>query len=241
MTRWSRELAAFVTASLATPVSRPPADNREHLARRRIAAGVTLVCGAAVLAYSLRIRPGDPRFYLATLLLAAVWTIGALSSGSLHIGWAETRAGTHVVRPVVQPLVLGLLLLGIFSAGALVIARVPELRDPVATLLDHAGQGSLPVVVLLVALNCVAEELYFRGALYTAVLDTHPVVVTTAFYTAATAAGGIPLLAFAGLVLGAVTALQRRVTRGVLAPILTHLTWTLGMLFVLPPILDFAR
>jgi len=238
---WIHELRAFVTVSLATPVPRRPGDRTQHLLRRRIVAGATLICGAAVLAVSLRIRPGDPRFYLATLVLASVWTVGALLSGPLHLGWAETRAGTHLVRPVVQPLVLGALLLAVFCAGAVVIARVPLLRDPVATLLDHARAGSAPLVVLLVTVNCIAEELYFRGALYTAVRDTQPVVVTTILYTLVTAAGGIPLLAFAGLVLGAVTALQRRVTHGVLAPIITHLTWTLGMLFLLPPMLEIGR
>ncbi|WP_307785203.1 hypothetical protein [Janibacter melonis] len=34
--------------------------------------------------------------------------------------------------------------------------------------------------------------------------------------------------------------LQRRVTGGVLGPIITHLTWSLGMLFLLPPTLDLS-
>ena len=35
-------------------------------------------------------------------------------------------------------------------------------------------------------------------------------------------------------ILGCVTGLQRRVTGGILGPIITHLTWSLGMLFLLP-------
>jgi membrane protease YdiL (CAAX protease family) len=44
------------------------------------------------------------------------------------------------------------------------------------------------------------------------------------------------MLAFAALVLGLLTALERRASGGVLAPILTHATWSLLMLLVLPPL-----
>jgi hypothetical protein len=49
-------------------------------------------------------------------------------------------------------------------------------------------------------------------------------------------AGGNPLLVFAAAVLGAVVGLQRRAGGGVLAPVLTHITWSMTMLLVLPPI-----
>jgi uncharacterized protein len=41
-------------------------------------------------------------------------------------------------------------------------------------------------------------------------------------------------------VLGTVVALQRRAGGGALAPILTHVTWSLSMLFALPPIFGDA-
>ena len=44
------------------------------------------------------------------------------------------------------------------------------------------------------------------------------------------------MLGFAALVLGAVCALERRATGGVLAPVLTHLVWGLIMVLVLPPL-----
>ena len=49
-----------------------------------------------------------------------------------------------------------------------------------------------------------------------------------------TGASGIPLLVLAAAVLGLVVGLQRRVTGGILGPIVTHLTWSLGMLVLLP-------
>jgi membrane protease YdiL (CAAX protease family) len=94
--------------------------------------------------------------------------------------------------------------------------------------------GSLTLVAVITAVNGVAEELYFRGALYAGVGRRHAVLVTTVVYALVTAAAGIPLLVLAAAVVGLVLGLQRRVTGGILGPIVTHLTWSLGMLFLLP-------
>jgi membrane protease YdiL (CAAX protease family) len=204
-----------------------------------VAAG-TLVAGVALLTAALRIQPGDPLFYLATMALAVVWSVGALASGPLHLGQAHTRAGRRHARPVVQSLALGALLLALFLLGALLVARIPLLRNPVQHLLDHARLGSLPLVVALTAVNGVAEELYFRGALYAAVGRRHAVATTTAVYALTTVGSGIPLLVLAAAALGLLTALQRRVTGGILGPAITHVTWSLGMLFLLPLALDLG-
>jgi hypothetical protein len=118
---------------------------------------------------------------------------------------------------------------------------VPALRDPVLTLLDHARLGSLPLVALITAVNGVGEELYFRGALYAAVGRHHPVLVTAAVYALTTVGAGIPLLVLAAALLGLLTGLQRRVTGGILGPAIVHLTWSLGLLFLLPPVLSVGR
>ncbi len=52
----------------------------------------------------------------------------------------------------------------------------------------------------------------------------------------ATLATGNVMLAFAALVLGLVVGLERRASGGVLGPILTHVTWSLSMLVVLPAV-----
>ena len=44
----------------------------------------------------------------------------------------------------------------------------------------------------------------------------------------------------AAICLGLLTAAQRRVTGGVLGPITSHLTWSLGMLFLLPHVLTLG-
>lgn len=234
------ELRSFARAALVLPVARDHQESDAAFRRRRIVAVVTLVVGAIVLALALRITPGDPLFYAATVGLAAVWAIGALLSGPLHLGRAHTRAG-GAARPLVQSLTLGVVLLAVFLAGGLLVARIPALRDPVTTLLDHARLGSLALVAVITAVNGIAEELYFRGALYAAVGRSHPVLVTTAVYALTTVGAGIPLLVLAGALLGVLTGLQRRVTGGVLGPIIIHLTWSLGMLFLLPPVLSVGR
>ena len=42
------------------------------------------------------------------------------------------------------------------------------------------------------------------------------------------------MLTFAAVLLGLVVGLERRASGGILAPILTHCTWSLTMLLVLP-------
>ncbi|GAA1782023.1 MAG: CPBP family intramembrane metalloprotease [Actinobacteria bacterium] len=234
------ELRRFVRAALVEPVPRDHTESDAAFRRRRLVAVITLVVGAAVLGWALRITPGDPLFYVGTLALAVVWTIGAFASGKLHLGRAHTRSGAADGRAVVQSLALGTVLLLVFLVGALVVARIPLLREPVDGLLAHAALGSLPVVAVITAVNGIAEELYFRGALYAGIGRRHAVAITTLVYAVVTAASGVPLLVLAAALLGLVVGLQRRVTGGILGPIITHLTWSLGMLFLLPHVLEFA-
>jgi membrane protease YdiL (CAAX protease family) len=231
------EVRSFVRAALVAPVPRDHTESDAAFRRRRLVALATLLAGSALLTVALRIEPGDRWFYPATFALALVWAVGALASGPLHLGRAHTRAGTPSARPVVQSLALGALLLLVFLVGGLVVARLPALREPVEDLLDHARLGSLALVAVITAVNGIAEELYFRGALYAAVGRRHAVLVTTVVYALTTVGAGIPLLVLAAGLLGLITSLQRRVTGGVLGPIITHLTWSLGMLFLLPGVL----
>ena len=114
---------------------------------------------------------------------------------------------------------------------------VPPLADQVRAVLDYAGEGSAVGLLLLVTvLNGVAEELFFRGGLYAAIAR-RPVPITAVAYAIATAATGNVMLAFAALVLGVVVGLERRASGGILAPVLTHIVWSVTMLYALPAIL----
>ncbi len=227
------EVARFMRAALVDPVPRDHQDTPTQRTRRRIVVGITMLAGAVALGAALAIRPGDTWFYPATMGVGVVWMIGALLSGKLHLGQAWTRTGQHS-RAVVQGLILGGLLLAIFLAGALVVDRIPALRGPVSGLLDHARYGSLPIVAIITAFNGVAEELFFRGAVYASFPRRINAIATTVLYALSTVLSGVPLLTFAAVCLGLLTAAQRRVTGGVVGPIVSHLTWSLGMLFLLP-------
>jgi membrane protease YdiL (CAAX protease family) len=195
--------------------------------RRRVVVVVVLVIGAALLGFSLSRKPGDASFYWLTLALAAVWAIGAMASGPLHRGRDR--------RPVVTGTVIGVLLGGVFIVGGLVAREIAPVREYVVDVLEFANHGALWLIVLITLINGVAEELFFRGALYSALGTFHPEVVSTVVYMVAVSAAGNPMLGFAGLVLGAVCAYERRITGGVLAPMLTHFFWGLVMVLALPP------
>lgn len=214
-----------------------PRDHREPdlvLRRRQVVCVATVLVGALVLAASLRIEPGSAWFYPATLGLAAVWATGALVAGPLHLGRIGTAEGP--ARPVVQPLLIGLALALVFVVGALVVREIEPLAVQVRRVLEHADQGVTLALVVITALNGVAEELFFRGAGYAAI-PRHPVVWTTAAYAVTTAATGNVMLAFAAVLLGIVVGLQRRASGGILAPAITHVTWSLTMLLALPAVL----
>ena len=155
-------------------------------------------------------------------------------AGAVLLQDAPTGGGD--VRLEAVGVTAGLLTGGLFVVGALVVRRIDALAEPVARVLAFANQGTLPLVVAITLVNGVAEELFFRGALYTALGRTRPVLISTVLYVIATSASGNPMLGFAAVILGTVCALERRATGGVLAPVLTHLVWGAIMVLALPPL-----
>lgn len=227
-------LAGWLRAQLIDQVERDHRESAREFRRRQRVTAATTVVGAGLLAWAVNAPSGGAGFYTATMLLAVTWTVGALASGPLHLGHVE--AGGLRRRPVLGPFAVGVALIAVFLAGALVVREIPPLRDAVDEVLDHAREGAGPLTVVVTALNGVAEELFFRGALYAAVPGRHQVLVTTAVYTLATVATGNVMLAFAALVLGVVVGLQRRASGGILGPAITHVTWSVSMLLVLPAV-----
>lgn len=225
-----REVRENITR-VAIPHHEPPSVIR----RRRIAVAFVLVIGGVLLGYSLGLQPGDASFYWLTLVLAAVWTVGALASGPLHLGGVRFRGRNQ--RPVITGTVVGLAVGSAFVLGGLVAREIPALAGYVTRVLEFANYQTLWLMVFSIMLNGIAEELFFRGALYTALEKHHPAIVSTIIYTIAIfVATRNPMLAFAALILGSVCAFERRATGGVLAPILTHMVWGLIMVLVLPPL-----
>ena len=130
---------------------------------------------------------------------------------------------------------IGLVLGGIFVLGGLIAREIPSIAGLITRVLAFAHQGSLWPIVAITLINGVAEEVFFRGALYSALGRYHPAVISTILYTGATMASGNAMLGFAAIILGTVCALERRASGGVLAPALTHFVWALIMVLALPP------
>lgn len=223
------ELRRAIT-NVAVPHNEPPRVVR----RRRLIVAVTLVIGATVLGFSLRRHPGESSFYWLTLLLGAVWIAGGFISGPLHLGSICWRGRNQ--RPVITGTSVGLLLGGVFVVGGLIAREITPVAELITRVLLYAHHGWYPVIVAITLVNGVAEEVFFRGALYTALGRHHPVLISTVLYTFATLASGNLMLGFAAIILGTVCALERRASGGVLAPVLTHLVWGLIMVLALPPL-----
>jgi uncharacterized protein len=227
--RITSELRRAIT-KVAVPHNEPPGVVR----RRRVVVAITLAIGAAVLWFSLRRHPGESSFYWLTLALAAVWIAGGFLSGPLHLGGICWRGRNQ--RPVITGTIVGLLLGGVFIVGGLITREIVPVAELITRVLLYAHHGWHPVIVAITLVNGVAEEIFFRGALYTALGRARPVVVSTLLYTCSTMASGNPMLGFAAVILGTVCALERRASGGVLAPVLTHFVWSLVMVLALPPL-----
>lgn len=224
-----REITDIVT-HVAPPYHESPA----VVQRRRAVVGVVVLIGAAVLGAMHSKLPGDPAFYWLSLALAAVWALGAVVAGPLHLGVLRFRGRNE--RPVFTGTGVGLVLGGVFLLGGLAVQDIPPLAEQVTAILAYTTEMSWRLVVLIAIVNAIAEEMFFRGALFSAFGRRSPLVFSTLLYVAAMMAAGNLMVGVAALVLGTVCAIERRATGGVLAPVLTHLVWGLVMVLALPPI-----
>jgi len=227
---WTGELRR-IAARKAPPFNETPA----VVGRRKLVVGVVLLIGAVLLGYSLSRPPGDETFVWLTLALAGVWAAGAFLSGPLHMGHLDFRGRNK--RPVITGTLIGLGLGAIFVVGGLVAREIPGVDDYIRDVLQYSKAGPLYLIVFITVINGLAEEMFFRGSVFTALLKYRPVLTSTVLYVIATAATtGNPMLGFAAIILGTVCALLRRATGGVLAPMLVHFFWGLVMVLALPPI-----
>lgn len=234
MVSWQARAQSVVRSALVDKVDRDHHEPDSAFLRRRIIVAVVLVIGATLLGFSLSVEPGNDLFYPLTLALAGVWLIGGVASGPLHLGRIAFRG--HLRRPIITPLVIGFAAGAVFILGALVVREIPPLRDFTASVLDHARFGPLWLIVFITLVNGIAEEIFFRGALFAAIGVQRPVIISTIVYTIATLATGNPMLGFAAITLGFVLGLERRASGGILAPILTHVAWSTVMVLAMPPL-----
>lgn len=202
--------------------------------RRRLAAAVALT-GTGLLGASLTAKPGSREFYLLTFSAAGTWLVGGLAAEPLH--WGALRGEERSFgRLVVTPVLTGVAAFGAFFGAALVARRIPVLNDALTSVLSYAEHGSDSLVLATTLANGAAEELFFRGSLFGALGSFHPVAASTAVYVLTTSATRNPALVLASGVMGTVFAVQRRASGGLVAPVLTHVTWSALMLRYLPSV-----
>ncbi len=200
--------------------------------RRRVVTAITMVVGALMLGATLDAPPASPTFYLLAAAVTVVWIVGSLASGPLCLRRRGNRPDG--ARELFAPAGVGVLLYGLFFATDLVARRIPVLSGALHQILSRADNGPAGWLVVVATLSGLGEEMFFRGALYSAVRGPHAVVWTTLAYALVTVATGNLALVAASVVLGAVTALERRSTGGILAPAVSHVLWSALIILALP-------
>jgi membrane protease YdiL (CAAX protease family) len=201
--------------------------------RRSRVVGAVLPAGTALLGLSLAAEGDDPLFYALTLGLAGTWTAGALASGPVPAGAVGTRPG---LRDLAEPVLTGAGTFGLFYAVARVARHNPTLNRAISGVLDYMEAGPAGLIILTAAVNAVAEELFFHGALWDAAGPERPVTTTAAVYTVSTLATRNPALVLGGAVTSLIFGHQRRRSGGVAAPAIAHVVWSVLMLTLLPPL-----
>jgi membrane protease YdiL (CAAX protease family) len=189
----------------------------------------TLVVGTGLLAGTLAVPSGSGLFYAFGLLLALVWISGGLLSGP--IGFRGPRGG---LVEIVGSIVVGAALFGAFFVVQRIADQVPVLSHNLTSVLARADTGPRVFVLIVALVNAVGEEVFFRGAVYSVFARNRPVVWSTVVYALTTLATLNLALVAAAVVAGTVFSCQRRRTGGVMAPILTHVSWSTLILFFLP-------
>lgn len=213
--------------------------NRATRHRRGLVAAVALT-GTGLLGASLSTEPDSPEFYALTFAVAGTWMVGGLASAPVLLHPTRTD-GLSFNRRVMIPILTGAAAFGAFFGAALVARRVPILNETLTSVLGYADRGSDPWVLATTLANGVAEEVFFRGALFSILGVHHPVPVSTAVYMLTTSATRNPALVLASGFMGGLFAAQRRSSGGIQASILTHVTWSALMLRYMPSLFRLAE
>lgn len=193
-------------------------------------------CALGALGLFLARRAGDGTagFYWATaftaVVYAAAWWL-----------WGNRQAfmGPKKLIDVLRGALIGATLALVFVFGALVVQHIPFLAGPAAELLDTPDKGGYALTLLVLVVNGIGEELVFRDVVPRQLRGMGQSVVqagvwSTLVYCLVTCVMGVPLLVFAAGVLGAVTYYESVKTGRLYSPVAVHLTWSIGMLLILP-------
>lgn len=209
---------------------RPVAPSARML--REAGLGAAGLGAAVLLRSSFTAKAGSVRFYVLTASLAGTWAAGALSAGRAPWRGAGRDVSLEsATRALTIPVATGAVTFAGFYLGARAARRHRPLRRAIVSVLGYAEAGSTPLVLVIAAGSGIAEERFFRGALWS---GRYPLRTSTLAYAASAAASGNPALVLAGVVTSLIFGWQRDVTGGVFAPAVAHVTWSVLMLRYLP-------
>ena len=177
---------------------------------------------------------GSAGFYWATAFTAVVYAAAWWLWGN-----REAFMGPKKLIDVLRGVLIGTALALVFVLGALVVQHIPFLAGPAAELLDTPDKGGYALTLLVLVVNGAGEEMVVRDVVPRQLRGMGQSVVqagvwSTLAYCLVTCVMGVPLLVFAAGVLGAVTYYESVKTGRLYSPIAAHLTWSIGMLLILP-------
>lgn len=180
---------------------------------------------------------GSAGFYWATAFTAVVYAAAWWLWGN-----REAFMGPKKLIDVLRGVLIGTALALVFVLGALVVQHIPFLAGPAAELLDTPDKGGYALTLLVLVVNGAGEEMVFRDVVPRQLRGMGQSVVqagvwSTLVYCLVTCVMGVPLLVFAAGVLGAVAYFEAAKTGRLYSPIAVHLTWSIGMLLILPQFL----
>jgi len=220
----------WLPSLLAPPPSPVPPVARPVARRRATITLGTFVAGSVLLSFTLHVRQGSTAFVVLGVTTAAAWIVGALAAAPVPLLPDRTRIGPTLAQAVG----IGVVSFAAFAAAYQAAKHLPVLSGALHSVLGKADAAPRPVVLVITLLNGLAEEVFFRGALPAGLAVRRPAVMAGLLYVAATAATGNLALVIAAVVMGTVFGRERLASGGVLAPIVTHLTWSTLMLLALP-------
>jgi membrane protease YdiL (CAAX protease family) len=218
-------------AMVVPEIRRPPPEagpDRTPSGVQRWTLGATLVAGTVLLAVAFS-QPGDSGgFYLFAFAAAGVWLAGGLAADNVRLGRVDRG------RAVIAAIAAGAGAFGVLVVGTEVAQRLPGLSGAVDQILATADAGSTGLVLALTVVSAIGEEVYFRGAVMSALPARWAVAGGVTVYVVVTAFTANLALVTAAAVMGTLFAIERRATQGVAAPTITHAVWAVLMVVALP-------
>jgi membrane protease YdiL (CAAX protease family) len=217
----------MVVPETVRPAPEPGPDETPRGVRRWIL-GAALIAGTVLLAVAFSQARDSTGFYYAAFAAAGVWLVGGLAAGNVRPGRVDGPGD------VLEPIVAGAAAFAVFLVGTEIAERLPGLSGAVDWVLGTADAGPTGLVLALTVVSAIGEEVYFRGAVMGALPARWAVAGGVMVYVMVTAFTANVALVIAAALMGTLLAAERRATRGVVAPSITHAVWAVLMVVALP-------